>query len=185
MNRNLRAGDSWQLQFSSKGYSATDGWQLKARLIPRKSDQSVIDLAAKPVGNDFEVLLKASETKDYKAGNYQLVSWVERGDDCVTLDSKEVTVLPNLRMAAPGTDTRSLAQKTLEALIEAKAQWDLSSGKKRKFKIVDREMEFNTEAEIIEKIRFWRRVVANENGGSGRKDLALLGKSILVVAKGP
>lgn len=184
MSKNLRSGDSWRFKLDPMGYTSVDGWSLKARLIPRESTHKVLDLSVKPLGGAFEVVMKSSETEIAEPGEYSMVVWAERNDELQTLLSETVTIMPNLRTAVAGTDTRTLAQRTLEALLEAKAQWDLSSGKKRKYKIADREMEFNTEAEIIEKIRFWRKVVENEKGGR-RKDLALLSKSILVVAKGP
>ena len=156
------AGDSFSTLRSWPAYPAGDGWVLKLRLVPRSNAGSVINLTAAAEGDDHRFSALAAATASWAAGGYGWAEWAERGAEVYTTATGQATIAPDPRGAAAGADSRSLAQKTLDDLLAAKAQWDASAGRQRRYKIGEREMEFASESEIVDKIRFWEGRVTLE-----------------------
>lgn len=155
------AGDSFSALRSWPLYPASAGWVLKLRLVPRAAG-GVITLTAAAEGDDHRFTAAPGTTTSWTAGAYGWAEWVEKGAEVYTVDTGQATVLADPRLAAAGTDSRTLARKTLDDLIAAKAVWDTTGGRQRRYKIGEREMEFNSEAEIIQKIHFWEAQLAAE-----------------------
>ena len=120
----IRAGDTTTWTETVKGYSSTDGWALKYRLtgVTQK-----YDLTSTGSGETFTVTLTSDASKDYVAGTYNLLGWVEKGAGATlerhTYSSSTVQILPNLATASAASDQRSFArlqvanlQTTLDAL---------------------------------------------------------------------
>lgn len=173
------AGDSFSELRSWPAYPASAGWVLKLRLVPRSNAGAVIDLTAAAEGDDHRFTALASVTGGWSAGSYGWAEWVERGAEVYTTATGQAVIAPDPRAASAGSDTRSLAQKTLDDLLSAKAQWDASAGRQRRYKIGEREMEFASESEIVDKIRFWEgrvtleKVNADLAAGKPRKNRIL------------
>lgn len=171
------AGDSFSALRSWPSYPAGDGWVLKLRLVPRAGG-TPIDLTADAEGDDHRFSETPTTTAGWTAGAYGWAEWAERGADVFTTAQGLATIAPNPRTMAAGTDTRSLAQQTLDDLLAAKAQWDVTAGRQRRYQIAGREMEFASEDEIVQKIRFWEGRVAldtvNADPAAGRRKNRIL-----------
>lgn len=169
MQTSLIAGDSLRLQFAGGDYPASAGWAMKLRLIPRAQGAQPIEIEGDPDGDDHTLEAGSSVTKSWVAGQYGWARWVEKGDEAVTLESGQISILVNPRTAPIGTDTRSRAAKALDEAEKALATFRETKGLKRRYKIGEREMEFTATAEILAEIRFWQRRVDDEEIAAGRK----------------
>lgn len=156
----LVAGDSLNFLTAGGAYPASSGWVLKYRLVPRTTGNAVQELTATAEGSDHRVAVAASSTSNWAADSYTWVSWVERAGEVYTLEHGQLTVKANPRTVGAGYDGRSQARKALEDLNAALAGW---SPLKRRYKIGEREMEFNSPAEILKLISFWEGRVAEED----------------------
>lgn len=169
MQTTLIAGDSLNLLQLGGIRPASAGWTLKLRLVPRGQGAAAIQLQAVAEGDDFRIQAGSAATTAWAAGQYAWAMWVEKGDEAVTLDQGQITILPNPRTMVVGTDTRSLAEKALATCEEALADFREGRGLKRRYKIGEREMEFTSTAEVLQEIRFWQRRVESEAVQAGRK----------------
>ena len=167
MQPNLVAGDSLNFATITPGYSAADGWVLKYRLVPRSAGGAGIDITATAEGDDHRVQVAALATESWAADTYGWAAWVEKATERYTVQSGQIVVTPNPRTAAPGLDSRSQARKALDDAKTAFAAW---APTKKRYRIGDREMEFNTAAEIIKLITYWESKVAEEDRLAGRAE---------------
>lgn len=158
----FNAGDSFTALESLPQYPASAGWVASLRLVARTHGNTAATITGTAEGDAHRLTAPASATAQWAADAYTWVLWVDRAGESATVATGQLRVLPNLRTAPAGADGRSLARRTLDDLMVAKAGWDTSGGRTRRYKIADREMEFNTEAEIIQKISFWEAQVAKE-----------------------
>lgn len=158
----LHAGDTFTALESLAQYPASAGWVASLSLVARTHGNTAATITGTAEGAAHRLTAAAATTADWAPDAYTWALWVARGGEFHTVDKGQLTILPNLRTAGAGADGRSLARRTLDDLMVAKAGWDTSGGRTRRYKISDREMEFNTEAEIIQKIAFWEAQVAKE-----------------------
>jgi hypothetical protein len=158
----ITAGDSLDALHTLPTYPASAGWVLAYRLVPRAADGAVLTLATTPAGDQHRLQAPASTTAAWPAGPYTWVAWVTRGDESHTMGQGTVTVQPDPRHLVAGADGRSLARRTLDELLAAKAQWDLGEGNQRRYRIGDRELEFKNAADVERLVRFWAFQVQQE-----------------------
>lgn len=167
----LRAGDTYRQLLQPGDYSAADGWAMKQRFTPRSAGSPIeMTAAAEGAAHLFLVLPAGTGgTADWAPGEYAAVRWVEKGDDVFTLAQWQLTITPNLRAVGPGTDTRSLARRALD---DAKAAYAamMEDPTLRRFKIGEREREFNAPADILAHITYWESQVATEERLAGRRE---------------
>jgi hypothetical protein len=163
----LVAGDSLNFLTAGGAYPASSGWMLKYRLVPRTVGNGVQELTATAEGNDHRIAVAASSTTGWAADNYTWTSWVEKSGEVYTLEQGQLTVKQNPRTAGAGYDGRSQARKALDDARAAFAAW---SPVKRRYKIGEREMEFNSTAEIIKLITWWEQQVMAEDLQAGRAE---------------
>lgn len=156
------AGDSFSVLLTLSAYPASAGWTAHLRLAARTHGNTAVTVAGTPEGDAHRLVAAAAATAEWAVDNYSWLLWAEKGGEVITVSQGQLQVLPNPRSLAAGADARSLAARTLADLMAAKAQWDVSSGRQRRYKIADREMEFNSESEIVQKIVFWENQVARE-----------------------
>jgi len=156
----FRAGDSASWSESLSAYPASAGWSLKYRLIWPTG--TAINLTATPAGDDYEVALAASSTASWTAGKAVLVSWVEKGADKVTLEQKDITILPDLTVAVT-FDGRSANKKALDA-AEASLATYLTGGKAvvAEYEIDGKRMKFRDVAQIMALVNHYKQLVARE-----------------------
>lgn len=158
----LIAGDTLQFATSTPAYPASSGWTLRYRLVPRQSSGAVIDLASTPSGDEHQVQVGPSVTSQWAAGEYSWASWVERSGETYTVGSGQITIHPDPRQAAPGFDGRSASQRALDDARAALRAWDPAT---RRYKIGEREREFNSVSEIRKLIGLLELEVRREASG--------------------
>ena len=163
----LVVGDSLNFLTSTPDYPASAGWVLVYRLVPRAAGGSAIQLSATAEGDDHRVAVASATTSNWTPGEYGWASWVERAGEKYTVDSGQITLKPDPRTVAAGVDTRSQGRKALEDLRAALAAW---TPLRRRYRIGDREMEFQSPADIIKLITWWEQQVAAEDLLAGRAE---------------
>jgi hypothetical protein len=110
----LTAGDSvhWMRQFAA--YPASAGWALSYSIV---GPTAVYTVNATPNGDAFAVDVSATATKDWTPGAYRVAEILTRDPDRITLGATRLVIAPDLSAApATGLDTRSNAQRTLDAI---------------------------------------------------------------------
>lgn len=158
----LVAGDSLNFLTSVPDYPATDAWVLTYRLVPRTASNTVVVFSAAAEGADYRVQVSRAVTAVWAADSYTWASYVQKGNERVTLESGQIVVTPDPASAVAGYDGRSQAQKAVDDLEAALASFNASNGKVRRYRIADREMEFNTAADILMRLRFWQDKLEQE-----------------------
>lgn len=161
----ITAGDTLTATAAWSQYPSTDGWNGFLRLIPRAGAGGPIDIVGQAADDGTHLfVVDAATTASWTAGDYGVVGWVERGGEVhTTTTGDQVTVAPDPRTATAAVDTRSLARRTRDDLIAARAAWASSQGRVRRYKVGDREREFATSAELNAELEFWEsRVLAEQ-----------------------
>jgi hypothetical protein len=157
------AGDTVRWPDSFADYPASDGWVLKHRLAPLGTGAPV-ELTAAADGSAFATTIAAVDSASLSAGVWTIVSWVEKAGETFTVGQRQVQVKPNPRNMVAGFDGRSAARKALE---DAKAAFYAFDPAKKRYKIGEREFEFNTASEILVKIHQLEREVQKEDIAAG------------------
>lgn len=168
MQDKLIAGDALDFDIAvvdtdGTQYTPADGWSMVLRLVPRSSGTPISVSAGATADNlEFEIEVASATTATWAAGTYSAFALVTLSGERKTVHIGEVTILAN-----PGTattfDVRSDAKQTLDALRTAlKTYATNSQGHIAEYEIAGRRMKFRGSAEIIEQIRYWERIVADE-----------------------
>lgn len=163
----LVAGDSLNFLTAGGAYPASSGWVLKYRLAPRTGANTAIDITATAEGDDHRVAIAAVSTSSWAADNYTWVSWVEKAGEVYTVDNGQLVVKPNPRTLPAGYDGRSGARRALDEARTAFYAWNPTQ---RRYKIGDREMEFNSTGDILKKIKQLEQEVLAEEVMAGRTE---------------
>lgn len=158
MQDKIILGDSLNFPTSVPGYLASDGWALHYRLIQRTTG-TPISLTAVADGDDYLVQASAATTAAWAAGAYSWASWVTKGSEVYSLSTGTCTLVPDPRTAAAGVDLRSAARIALDQAKAAMSAWTPTS---KSYRIGEREMTFNSPADIIAVIAFWQTEVSRE-----------------------
>jgi hypothetical protein len=166
MQQQLIAGDSLNFFTGVLPYSPADGWALQYTLVP-VAGGAVITLNGVAEGGEWRILAAASTTAAWAAGEYNWRAKVDKAGEKYTVDEGRITIRPDLQAAGVGYDTRSTARKALEDLRAALSAW---SPLRKRYRIGEREMEFNSPADIIKLITWWEQQVAKEDTLAGRVD---------------
>lgn len=143
--------------------SAAAGWSLKLSL----RGASTLDLTANTTQVDaagnWLLAATGAQTAALTAGAY---GWIYTATDAAgvraTLSSGTIDVQPDLTLAAAGYDPRTTAQKALGDAEAALASFKASGGRVRSYSIGGRSMTFETAAELLSLVNYWRVRVANE-----------------------
>jgi hypothetical protein len=115
MQTRLVAGDTLNFLTTVADYPASSGWVLKFRLVPRTAGTAVT-LSSTAEGDDHRTQATSTTTAAWAAGQYGWSSWVEKAGEVYTLESGQITIAPDPRTLAAGTDTRSEAEAALDAV---------------------------------------------------------------------
>lgn len=165
------AGDTLNYGRAVPGYLPSEGWQLRYRLTPRAQGGTPISFAALADGDEFLVRVGPATTAQWIPGAYSWDSWVQRVDgngnvvERYTVAQGQLEVLPNPATLTAGTDTRTAAQRALDDARTALYQWNPAV---KRYRIGEREREFNSVAEIARLITELERQVEREAQLSGR-----------------
>lgn len=150
MLETLILGDTLNFTTNVAAYPASSGWTLKLRLLPRVSGSN-IDLTSAPDTTDptlHRFQASATITAAWAAGSYSWASWVEKAAEKYSVDTGVMTLKADPRNSSAPFDGRSPARVALDAAKAALYAWSASSTTVR-YKIGEREMQFNTKAEIV------------------------------------
>jgi hypothetical protein len=170
MQSQLEAGTTLNYEATVAHYPSNEGWALKYRLVPQFATGAPIDInaSAAPSGKGYLVQVAAGVTSAWAPGKYSYSAWVTNGGgEVYPAQSGYIEILPDPRTATAGTDLRSQARKALDDARAAFAAW---SPVQRRYKIADREREFNSPADILVVIRYWEQQVAVEDRLAGRAE---------------
>jgi enamine deaminase RidA (YjgF/YER057c/UK114 family) len=162
----LTAGNTLNFATAVPAYPASAGWVLHYRLVPRSGAGAAITLDAVAEGDAHRVQAPASTTAAWAAGAYSWASWVTRALESYSVETGQITIQPDPRTAS-AWDSRSQARKALDDAKAALAAWTPT---RRRYKIGEREMEFNAPGEIIKLITYWEQQVASEDMLAGRRE---------------
>jgi hypothetical protein len=164
----ITAGDTLDFLLHIPSHPSSAGWYLEFNLVPRMEGSALI-LSGEPQGDAYRVQAGPGTTGAVLyTGPYDWVAWVNGNGQSHTVARGHMQVLPNPRNATRGLDSRSLAQRTLDDLLIAKARWDVGTGNQHRYRINEREMEFKSAAELERLIRFWEYRVYRESKPSSR-----------------
>jgi hypothetical protein len=164
----LIAGDSLNFPVTTPDHPASAGFVLHYRLAPLAAGGGQpIDITATAEGAKHRVAVAASVTADWAPGEYNWARWVDKAGEIYTVGDGQVTIKPNPRTMAAGYDGRSLARK---ALADARAAFAAWSPTQRRYKIGEREREFQSPADIIKVITYWEQQVESEDIMAGRAE---------------
>lgn len=165
MLQELVAGESLKFPTAGGAYPASAGWTLSFVLVPRNSANPKITINATADGDDFETSVAASTTATWAADNYSWEAWVDRSGERYRPDSGQIVIKPSLLTVPAGYDGRSPAAKALDDARAAFYAWNPTQ---RRYRIGYREMEFNSTADILKKIRQLEQEVRSEDVLAGR-----------------
>lgn len=155
----LTAGDTLDFTTSVPDYPASAGWTLKYRLAPRVSG-AVIDITAAADGDDYDIQVAASTTLGWAAAYYAWTAFVEKAAERYTVGRGELQIRAASTTLAAGTDLRSHAKKTLdaiEAVIESRATMD-----QQEYAIGGRSLKRTPIADLLRLKSVYAGYVANE-----------------------
>jgi hypothetical protein len=167
LQKTLTAGDTIDFVIPApNGYPSTDGWTLKYRLVPRTATNPAIVVSCIANASDYEFQQGPASTGAWAPDNYSWYSWLEKSGAAQSVDKGIVTILQDPRTAAPGYDGRSQARIALDACMAVLAQHDAGQAHVKEYSIGARHMVFNSRADIVLAIEFWRGQVAIEDTSS-------------------
>ena len=130
MKTEIVIGDTLDFETSVPDYPNTDGWTLTFRLIPIVSGTAIsFSNSGTPVDDPlgYRVQLAPATTAAWVAGDYAWNSYLSKSGARQTLESGQVTLLPDPAVTTAPRDNRSHARKVLaaiEAVLEGRASKD-------------------------------------------------------------
>ena len=161
----VTAGDTIAWTKALPDYPASAGWVLNYRLI---NAAGKIDISSAATGDDHAVAITASASAAWHAGIYTYQATVEKAGERYTVATGKLSVAPNLANQAAGFDTRSPAQAILDNLLAAYQSASAARAFVQEYEIAGRRMKFNSKAEWLLEINFWKREVAAEERAARR-----------------
>lgn len=157
--KKITAGTTFNRLMVNANYPASDGWLVKFYL--RGSTQS--DFTSTDEGDNHRLLISASTTATWQAGNYAYTLRVEKSGEVVELESGNIQVMPDIAAMEAGYDARTQAEKALEA-IEAVLAGRASKDQER-YRINDRELYRTPIPDLIKLRGFYAAQVNRERHG--------------------
>lgn len=161
----VTAGDTIAWSKSLPDYPASAGWVLKYRLI---NAAGKIDITAAADGADHAVTVTAATSAAWHAGTYTYQTTVEKAGERYTIATGKIAIAANLSNMAAGFDTRSPAQAILDNLLAAYQSASAARSFVQEYEIAGRRMKFNSKAEWLLELNFWKREVAAEERAARR-----------------
>lgn len=144
----ITAGDTYSQRVDLAEYPASAGWVLKERLIPRAGGP-VVEITGTADGDTHVLAAAAAATAAWVPGDYGVARWAEKAGESHVVEQGQTAIAPDPRTMLGATDTRSQAEIALAAAKAARDAWNPTQ---RRYRIGDREMEFNSPGAIAEHI---------------------------------
>lgn len=129
MQATLVAGETLNYTATLADYPANDGWLLRLLMNPRAGGV-VITVQGTADGVKHLVQAASVTTSAWVPGDYAIELWAIKGAEQYRIDSGQLRIEPSLLAAAAGLDTRSQAEKDLEAvdaMLRGKAGSDVQA----------------------------------------------------------
>lgn len=164
MKTEIVIGDTLDFETSVPDYPNTDGWTLTFRLIPLVSGTAIsFSASGTPVDDPlgYRVQVAPATTAGWTAGEYAWNSYLVKSGARQTLESGQVTLLPDPAVATAPRDNRSHARiclDNIEAVLEGRAAKD-----QEEFQINGRMLKRTPLQELREFRDYYRAEVAAEN----------------------
>lgn len=159
----LVAGDTWSWTDSLADYPASSGYTLKHALL---KSGTRIQLTSAADGDDHQTTVTAATTAAYTAGTYSWTAYVEKGSgptlERYTVASGTVEIKVDLAAQSAGYDARSPARKIYDTLMTAYQSAIDSRAFVAEYEIAGRRMKFNSKADWITEINYWKAEVGKE-----------------------
>lgn len=166
------AGDALSVTvppFSAAGadISAAGGYTLALALRGAKS----LNLSCAPANADasgaWVLNADSAATKALPAGIYAFVyTATSANGNRLTVSSGQVEVQPDLTAATDGFDARTTAQQALEQAEAALAAFKGSGGRIKQYTIAGRTVTYDTVADILSTISYWKAKVLSEGAAA-------------------
>ena len=153
----LRAGDTATWTKSLSDYSAADGWTLSYVLTKTGTR---LTFSASASGADHLVSVSAATTAGWTAGSYSWASRVSKAGEVYSISSGTIEILADIATISAGTDVRSHAKKTLDALEAWIEGRDMGVAE---YEIAGRRLKTISITELLKLRDRYRRDVAAEN----------------------
>ena len=155
----IRSGDTikWN-RTDLTDYPATT-WTLKYYLVKAGTQIVVIASAS---GDAHSIVLSKAATAAYPVGQYAWIAKASNGTEEYTVDSGNITVLPDLVASATGLETRSDARKIYDDLIAAYKSYISSNSTMQAFSVAGKSVSFKSTDDLLTQIRHWAAIVAQE-----------------------
>jgi hypothetical protein len=168
MQQQLTAGDTLNYSTQVLDYPPSQGWALKLRLAPRGAavgSGAPITLTATASGDVYTVQAAAAITATWAPGAWGWATWVEKAGERYTVAQGQLTVLPDSAALAGGTDTRTHAERTLEA-IEAVIEGTAGRAH-QEYEVAGRRLKFTPVSELLVLRDRYRWEVRNQRAAAG------------------
>ena len=179
MRTEIIAGDTLDFETTVADYPATDGWTLVFRLVPRVSGTPiVITCTTASDGVSYRAQVAPATTANYVAGEYTWNSYVTKSGARQTVESGQVTILPDPAAQTAPYDNRSHARKTLaaiEAVLEGRASKD-----QEEYTIKDRSLKRTPLADLLKLKNHYAWAVYNEDQAEALNNGTGLGRKLQV-----
>lgn len=170
----ITAGDSLSFTESFASYLPDSGWSLKYVLL---NQVGKIEFESSAVNGEFSFTVSSADSQSWTPGNYKAIPVLTNGSQRVTLDAVTVVVNPD-PLAVESMDTRSQAQKILEALRVAYESF-AKTGLVQEVSMNGRTTKFRNADDILKQINYWQALVNSEGKNKGTGDSIGFGKRIL------
>jgi hypothetical protein len=152
------AGDTIKWTRELADYPASASWVLTYAL---RNAVSQIDVTASAVGDVHSITIAASVSAAFAPGSYGWAAYVSKAGERYEVGTGTLTIRPNLAAKAP-LDTRTQARKAADDLNVALSTFRSSGGRVKRYRIGDREMEFESVTELLTLLRRWEAVAQAE-----------------------
>jgi hypothetical protein len=139
--------------YQSTGYTLT---------YALRGPSAAVDLTATPDGTGWKTSLSTATSAGMTAGLWFWAAYITASGVRITAGQGELTVTANLQTATTGYDGRTQAEKALADAETALATFRSTAGRIKKYTIGSRTAEYETAAELLQVIQYWRGQVANE-----------------------
>ena len=162
MQNELVAGEALNYRATVADYPASAGW-VATLYLNRRAGGLATTVVSTADGDDHLIQAASATTAAWPAGAYAWELWARLGAERYRLDAGQLQVLGSLIGASAGTDTRTDAERALDAL---RAAWRayISSGNvtAASYTINGRTMTYRTVAELRQAINAAERDVQSE-----------------------
>lgn len=124
---------------------------------------AVLDLTAAANGQGWTTTLSTTNSATLTPGSYTWAAILTSASERITVATGALAVGNDILAAAAGYDGRSVAEIALADAEAALSTFRASRGRTKKYTIGSRSMEFDSAADILVEISYWRIKVRNEN----------------------